>query len=122
MRVRFEGYEIDIEPMATDEPDGIYVTVTDDEGQVFEGFLARHTKVVAKEVNQKLWNIAADYAINPIIEACGVELPKDALKDARFEGMTTDQIYRILKAKIGEGAAKEFLSYKELMDKLNEIE
>ena len=43
------------------------------------------------------WNIAADYAINPIvIEQCGNTLPDGALLDRQYTGMSTEQIYGAL--------------------------
>lgn len=39
------------------------------------------------------WNVAADYAINNILVECGVCLPKGALVDAQFDGMSAEEIY-----------------------------
>jgi len=51
----------------------------------------------------KLWNIACDYAINlVIVEDLNMELPEDALLDARFRGMSAEAIYSLLKAEGGE--------------------
>lgn len=44
----------------------------------------------------RLWNEAADYAINPMVLAAGLALPKGVLLDARFKGMGAEQIYAIL--------------------------
>lgn len=39
------------------------------------------------------WNIAADYAINPIVADAGYSLPAGALVDTRFADMCAEQIY-----------------------------
>jgi predicted metal-dependent peptidase len=47
----------------------------------------------------KRWNIAADYAINPIVvEQCGnADMPEGGLLDSKYAGMSTEQIYGALK-------------------------
>jgi predicted metal-dependent peptidase len=50
------------------------------------------------ERDPKLWNIACDYAINPLLIACGFKLPPGGLIDKRFAGMAAEQIYEILNA------------------------
>lgn len=42
------------------------------------------------------WNEACDYAINPIVKSAGFVLPKGHLDDARFHGMSAEEIYAIL--------------------------
>ena len=44
-----------------------------------------------------LWNQACDYAINLLLLESGFELPEGGLVDHRFEKMSAEQIYRILK-------------------------
>jgi predicted metal-dependent peptidase len=39
------------------------------------------------------FNIAADYAINPILIDAGFELPEGALIDPQYDGMSAEQIY-----------------------------
>ncbi|WP_321874908.1 vWA domain-containing protein [Burkholderia cenocepacia] len=39
------------------------------------------------------WNEAADYAINPIVLDAGMQLPRGALVDPRFKGMSAEEIY-----------------------------
>lgn len=46
--------------------------------------------------DQKLWNRACDYAINPLLLDAGLQLPADRLFDPRFVGMSAEQIYNIL--------------------------
>jgi predicted metal-dependent peptidase len=42
------------------------------------------------------WNIACDYAINPILFDAGLTLPKDVLIDNRFRGMSAERIYNLI--------------------------
>lgn len=41
------------------------------------------------------WNIAADFAINPILQSCGIYLPEGGLIDRKYDNMSAEQIYRI---------------------------
>ena len=43
--------------------------------------------------DKKLWNIACDLSINPIILASGMQLPDDILLDKQYEGMAAETIY-----------------------------
>ncbi|TFE36927.1 hypothetical protein E2553_45710 [Paraburkholderia dipogonis] len=42
------------------------------------------------------WNGACDYAINPIVLSSGFVLPKDVLNAARFAGKSAEEIYGVL--------------------------
>lgn len=42
------------------------------------------------------WNMACDYAINPILLDTGLTLPKDVLIDDRFRGMSAERIYNLI--------------------------
>jgi len=42
------------------------------------------------------WNIACDYAINPMLLDAGLTLPKDVLIDNRFRGMSAERIYNLI--------------------------
>ena len=42
------------------------------------------------------WNMACDYAINPILLDAGLTLPKDVLIDSRFRGMSAERIYNLI--------------------------
>lgn len=42
------------------------------------------------------WNMACDYAINPILLDAGLTLPKDVLVDNRFRGMSAERIYNLI--------------------------
>ena len=46
--------------------------------------------------DHKLWNVACDYAINPIVLGAGLELPPGRLLDAQYEGMSAEKIYSLL--------------------------
>jgi predicted metal-dependent peptidase len=49
------------------------------------------------------FNVAADYAINPIILKAGLELPDERLLDAQFDNLSAEEIY----PKVRRGKAKE---------------
>jgi predicted metal-dependent peptidase len=55
--------------------------------------------------DHRLWNIATDYAINPIIVEAGLELPDGGLLDPQFKGMSAEKIYTLLQS--GEGEIPE---------------
>lgn len=46
--------------------------------------------------NPRLWNIACDYAINPIVISAGMKLPQGALISHDFNNMSAEQIYKLL--------------------------
>lgn len=57
---------------------------------------------------QIVFNMAADYAINPLVKDAGFVLPKDVLIDHKYNNMEAEAIYEILKkivkiTKIGIG-------------------
>ena len=52
-----------------------------------------------------LWNEAADFAINPILNANGFTLPAGALVDPAFANMSAEEIYARLLRKRTEGGA-----------------
>lgn len=47
--------------------------------------------------DQELWNEACDYAINPVVLAAKLKLPKGVLLDDRFAGKSADEIYAVLR-------------------------
>lgn len=47
--------------------------------------------------DMKLWNIAADHAINISLLNLGLKMPEGGHADYRFEGMAAEKIYAILK-------------------------
>lgn len=46
--------------------------------------------------DRRLWNVACDYAINPLLIEAGLQLPADRLLDMCFAGMSAEQIYNLL--------------------------
>jgi len=55
---------------------------------------------------KRVWNIAADYAINPIVLKNGLVLPKGALINSDYEGLSAEQIYdRLLQEQSGGGTS-----------------
>jgi predicted metal-dependent peptidase len=46
--------------------------------------------------DRKRWNMACDYAINPLLLDAGLTLPKDVLFDHRFRGMSAERIYNLI--------------------------
>ena len=50
-------------------------------------------------IDPRLWNMAADYAINIIVQQARLSLPNGALLDQKYRGMTAEQIARLLKQK-----------------------
>ena len=48
------------------------------------------------------WNIACDYAINPLLAEAGFELPEDMLLDPAYGGMSAEEIYAKLPEDNGE--------------------
>jgi predicted metal-dependent peptidase len=60
------------------------------------------------ERDQELWNVAADFAINPILIGNGFVLPAGALVDPAFNNLSAEEIYARLLQRKGEenGATK----------------
>ena len=52
----------------------------------------------------KRWNIACDYAINPLLVDAGLSLPEGVLIENRFRGMSAEQIYNLLESEEGSDA------------------
>lgn len=46
----------------------------------------------------KKWNIACDYAINPLLVDAGLKLPEGVLLENRFRVMSAEQIYNLLES------------------------
>ena len=42
------------------------------------------------------WNVACDFAINSILSKAGMDLPKGTLKDAKYDGLSSEAIYSML--------------------------
>src|SRR4051794_24913236 len=57
---------------------------------------ALHHHVRRSGRDTKRWNVACDYAINPLLVDAGLSLPEGVLLDNRFRGMSAEQIYNLL--------------------------
>lgn len=53
-----------------------------------------HTRRQGRDM--KRWNMACDYAINPLIEASGLKLPPGGLTDSQFTGKSAEEIFSML--------------------------
>ena len=62
--------------------------------EVMHPALQHHTRRGGR--NPKRWNMACDYAINPLLIDAGLTLPKDVLIEHRFRGMSAEQIYNLI--------------------------
>ncbi len=62
--------------------------------EVMHPALQHHTRCADRSL--KRWNMACDYAINPLLIDAGLALPKDVLLDNRFRGMSAERIYNLL--------------------------
>ncbi len=62
--------------------------------EVMHPALQHHTR--RGDRDQLRWNMACDYAINPILLDAGLTLPKDVLIDNRFRGMSAERIYNLI--------------------------
>ena len=59
---------------------------------------ALHHHVRRSGRDPKRWNVACDFAINPLLGDAGLSLPDGVLIDNRFRGMSAEQIYNILES------------------------
>jgi predicted metal-dependent peptidase len=62
--------------------------------EVMHPALQHHTR--RGDRDRTRWNMACDYAINPILLDAGLTLPKDVLIDSRFRGMSAERIYNLI--------------------------
>jgi len=62
--------------------------------EVMHPALQHHTRRYDR--NPARWNMACDYAINPILLDAGLTLPMDVLIDNRFRGMSAERIYNLI--------------------------
>jgi predicted metal-dependent peptidase len=62
--------------------------------EVMHPALQHHVR--RRDRNPKRWNIACDYAINPLLSDAGLALPKGVLLDDRFRGMSAERIYNLI--------------------------
>src|SRR5215470_5300790 len=74
--------------------------------EVLHCALAHHCRRGQRK--KRLWNIAADYAINPLVLKNGLVLPAGALISPEYEGLCAEQIYdRILQEGSGGSSQPE---------------
>jgi predicted metal-dependent peptidase len=69
--------------------------------EVMHPALQHHTRRGDRE--RKRWNMACDYAINPLLLDAGLTLPKDVLVDHRFRGMSAERIYNLIEEEQDQG-------------------
>ncbi|WP_051979211.1 vWA domain-containing protein [Edaphobacter aggregans] len=62
--------------------------------EVMHPALQHHTR--RGDRDRERWNMACDYAINPLLRDAGLTLPKDALIERRFHGMSAERIYNLI--------------------------
>jgi hypothetical protein len=62
--------------------------------EVMHPALQHHTR--RGDRDRKRWNVACDYAINPLLLDAGLTLPKDVLIDHRFRGMSAERVYNLI--------------------------
>jgi predicted metal-dependent peptidase len=62
--------------------------------EVMHPALQHHTRRAGR--SPKRWNMACDYAINPMLLDAGLTLPEGVLCEGRFRGMSAEEIYNRL--------------------------
>jgi predicted metal-dependent peptidase len=62
--------------------------------EVMHPALQHHTRRADRDL--KRWNMACDYAINPLLLDAGLTLLKDVLIDHRFRDMSAERIYNLI--------------------------
>lgn len=50
--------------------------------------------------NPVLWNMAVDYRLNCVLKSAGWEIPSDVLYDAKYNGLSAEEIYDLLKKEL----------------------
>lgn len=58
--------------------------------------------------DHRIYNIAADYVINIMLEDAGYELPPQGYVDAKYRNMTTEQVYNIIYSDEKENPSSDF--------------
>lgn len=69
--------------------------------EVMHCAVAHHARRGDRE--QRNWNKACDYAINPIVKESGFILPKDHLDNPAYAGMSAEEIYALIPPGNGNG-------------------
>lgn len=73
--------------------------------EVMHPALQHHTR--RGDRDRKRWNMACDYAINPLLLDAGLALPKDVLIEHRFRGMSAERIYNLIDEQQDEDSSSE---------------
>ena len=68
---------------------------------------ALHHHVRRSGRDPKRWNVACDFAINPLLVDARLSLPEGILLDNRFRGMSAEQIYNLLETEAGQDPGRE---------------
>jgi predicted metal-dependent peptidase len=68
---------------------------------------ALHHHVRRSGRDPKRWNVACDFAINPLLVDAGLSLPDGVLIDNRFRGMSAEQIYNLLESETKQDSGHE---------------
>jgi predicted metal-dependent peptidase len=71
--------------------------------EVMHPALQHHTR--RGDRDRKRWNMACDYAINPLLLDAGLTLPKDVLIDHRFRSMSAERIYNLIEEQQDQGGS-----------------
>ena len=69
--------------------------------EVLHPALQHHTRRGSR--NHKIWNMACDYAINPMLVDAGLTLPTDMLLDEQYRGLSAERVYQLLAPELEEG-------------------
>jgi len=73
--------------------------------EVMHPALQHHTR--RGDRDRERWNMACDYAINPLLVDAGLNLPEGVLLDNRFRGMSAEQIYNLLDSEATQDSGSE---------------
>lgn len=72
--------------------------------EVMHILLGHHLRMGDKDHDR--WNVACDYAINPLLKDAGIILPKGGLFNPKYIGMSAEEIYKLLPKDDGDGDGK----------------
>jgi predicted metal-dependent peptidase len=72
--------------------------------EVMHPALQHHTRRGDRDA--ELWNVACDYAINPILLQAEMKLPTDCLNDPKFANMAAEEIYAAIARQTREDSGK----------------
>lgn len=92
--MRVDGKTLEYNPTFVDELPGDQLKAVVAH-EVMHCACLHHTRRGNRDL--KLWNVAADYAINQILVDSGFKMPDDMLLDPQYVGMSAEKIYSALK-------------------------